>query len=172
MNRGVSSGGRQSSLNYLFKGGEAPKPALKATQAALAANNISAAKPDLVSPLIDVTKQIHAGTSVTRKESRALNEAKKRRVDKGIVVSERRVFIRKNGNMSEESLGCEYFEELKSRLFFQPSTNDKGLYIMHDLINGLAKSVAGEFFIRLDAKTGVCDRVEALVKFRHFSAFN
>nr|GEV11794.1 WPP domain-interacting tail-anchored protein 1-like [Tanacetum cinerariifolium] len=64
MNRGVSSGGGQSSLNYLFGGGETPKPALKATQAAPcetpAANNVSAAKPDLVSPPIDVTKQIPA----------------------------------------------------------------------------------------------------------------
>nr|GEV09702.1 protein SPIRAL1-like 1 [Tanacetum cinerariifolium] len=60
MNRGVSSGGGQSSLNYLFRRGEAPKPALKATQAALAANNMSAAKPDPVSPFIDVTKQIPA----------------------------------------------------------------------------------------------------------------
>nr|GFD17555.1 protein SPIRAL1-like 1 [Tanacetum cinerariifolium] len=64
MNRGVSSGGGQSSLNYLFGGGEAPKPVLKATQAAPcetpAANNVSAAKPDPVSPPIDVTKQIPA----------------------------------------------------------------------------------------------------------------
>nr|GEY77172.1 WPP domain-interacting tail-anchored protein 1-like [Tanacetum cinerariifolium] len=48
MNRGVSSGGGQSPLNYLFWGGEAPKPALKATQAAPcethAANNVSATK--------------------------------------------------------------------------------------------------------------------------------
>nr|GEX04158.1 UDP-glycosyltransferase 73E1-like [Tanacetum cinerariifolium] len=53
-----------SSLNYLFGGGEAPKPALKATQAApcetLAANNVLAAKPDPISHLIDVTKQIPA----------------------------------------------------------------------------------------------------------------
>nr|GEV83840.1 VIN3-like protein 2 [Tanacetum cinerariifolium] len=43
----VSSDGGQSSLNYLFGGGHAPKPALKATQAAPcetpAANNVSAA---------------------------------------------------------------------------------------------------------------------------------
>ncbi|GKF26453.1 SPIRAL1-like protein 1, partial [Tanacetum coccineum] len=116
MNRGVSSGDGQSSLNYLFGGGEAPKPALKATQAALAANNISAAKPDPVSPLVNVTKQIPAAgdhedyskddhevnspqteteigstlhdISVTRKETRALNEAKKRRLDKGKLVFE------------------------------------------------------------------------------------
>nr|GEZ68418.1 protein SPIRAL1-like 1 [Tanacetum cinerariifolium] len=135
MNQGVSIDGGQSSLNYLFGGGEAPKPALKATQAAPyetpAANNVSAAKPDLISPPVDVTKQIPVdeeveeevqnesgdledyleddhevncvqtetdigstshGTSVTRKESRALNEAKKRRVDKGKVASERYSF--------------------------------------------------------------------------------
>nr|GFB78571.1 protein SPIRAL1-like 1 [Tanacetum cinerariifolium] len=64
MNRGVSSGSGQNSLNYLFGGGEAPKPALKATQAAPCetptANNVSAAKSDPVSPPIDVTKQIPA----------------------------------------------------------------------------------------------------------------
>nr|GEV92659.1 cysteine synthase [Tanacetum cinerariifolium] len=62
---GVSSGGGQSSLNYLFGGGEAPKAAPKATQAAScetpAANNVPAAKPDPVSPPVEVTKQIPAG---------------------------------------------------------------------------------------------------------------
>nr|GEV89037.1 protein SPIRAL1-like 1 [Tanacetum cinerariifolium] len=65
MNQGVNSDGGQSSLNYLFGGGEAPKPALKATQAAPcetpATNNVSATKPNPVSPPVDVTKQIHAG---------------------------------------------------------------------------------------------------------------
>nr|GFB43908.1 protein SPIRAL1-like 1 [Tanacetum cinerariifolium] len=65
MNRGVSSGGGQSSLNYLFGGGEAPKAAPKATQAAScetpAANNVPAAKHDPVSPPVEVTKQILAG---------------------------------------------------------------------------------------------------------------
>lgn len=66
MNRGVSSGGGQSSLSYLFGGGEAPTPAPKAaTQTAPsetpAANNVPAAKPGPVSPPVDVTKQIPAG---------------------------------------------------------------------------------------------------------------
>nr|GFC18686.1 protein SPIRAL1-like 1 [Tanacetum cinerariifolium] len=51
-------------FELLVWGGEAPKPALKATQAGpcetLAANNVSAAKPDPVSPPIYVTKQIPA----------------------------------------------------------------------------------------------------------------
>ncbi|KAI7753546.1 hypothetical protein M8C21_032289 [Ambrosia artemisiifolia] len=55
MNRGVSSGGGQSSLSYLFGGDEAPKPAQKATRSETpAANNVTAAKPD-------ATKQIPAG---------------------------------------------------------------------------------------------------------------
>nr|GEY70393.1 protein SPIRAL1-like 1 [Tanacetum cinerariifolium] len=61
---GVSSDGGQSSLNYLFGGGDAPKLALKATQAAPcetpATNNVLAVKPDPVSPSVDVTKQIPA----------------------------------------------------------------------------------------------------------------
>ncbi|KAJ9549095.1 hypothetical protein OSB04_021638 [Centaurea solstitialis] len=66
MNRGGSSGGGQSSLGYLFGSGEAPKPAPKATQAApcetpAAANNVTAAKPDVVSPPVDVAKQVPAG---------------------------------------------------------------------------------------------------------------
>nr|XP_043606920.1 protein SPIRAL1-like 2 [Erigeron canadensis] len=67
MNRGVSSGGGQSSLSYLFGGGDAPKPAPKATtqaapcEAPPAANNVPAAKRDPVSPPVDVTKQIPAG---------------------------------------------------------------------------------------------------------------
>ncbi|KAL7619171.1 hypothetical protein Lser_V15G03628 [Lactuca serriola] len=70
---------------------------------------------------------------------------------------------------SMESLGHQYFEELQSRSFFQHSTNDELLYTMHDLINDLATSVAGEFFCRLDGEMNVSDRNENFEKFRHFS---
>ncbi|CAH1440701.1 unnamed protein product [Lactuca virosa] len=70
---------------------------------------------------------------------------------------------------SMESLGNRYFEELQSRSFFQLSTNDKLTYTMHDLINDLATSVAGEFFCRLDAEMDVSDTNETFEKFRHFS---
>ncbi|KAL7617813.1 hypothetical protein Lser_V15G03618 [Lactuca serriola] len=71
---------------------------------------------------------------------------------------------------SMESLGNRYFEELQSRSFFQLSTNDHKLtYTMHDLINDLATSVAGEFFCRLDAEMDVSDTNETFEKFRHFS---
>ncbi|XP_023767685.1 putative disease resistance protein At3g14460 [Lactuca sativa] len=73
------------------------------------------------------------------------------------------------GNKSMENLGHECFEELKSRSFFQQSTNDELRYTMHDLMNDLATSVAGEFSFRLDGEVDVSDMNEAFDKFRHFS---
>ncbi|KAI3697354.1 hypothetical protein L6452_30315 [Arctium lappa] len=73
-----------------------------------------------------------------------------------------------NVSKSMESLGHEYFAELKSRSLFQPSTNDQTQYIMHDLINDLATNVAGEFFFRLDDKD-IYGGSESLDKFRHIS---
>ncbi|CAH1440659.1 unnamed protein product [Lactuca virosa] len=73
------------------------------------------------------------------------------------------------GNKSMERLGQEYFEELKSRSFFQHSTNDELGYTMHDLINDLATSVAGEFSFRLDGEVDVSYTNETFDKFRHFS---
>ncbi|CAH1412471.1 unnamed protein product [Lactuca virosa] len=51
---------------------------------------------------------------------------------------------------SMERMGVECFEDLLSRSFFQQAPNDKSLFVMHDLMNDLAMSVAGEFFSRLD----------------------
>ncbi|KAI3697378.1 hypothetical protein L6452_30356 [Arctium lappa] len=70
-----------------------------------------------------------------------------------------------NANKSMESFGREYFEELKSRSFFQHLANDESRYTMHGLINDLATSVAGEFFFRLDDKMDN----EASEKLHHFS---
>ncbi|KAB1206789.1 Protein SPIRAL1-like 1 [Morella rubra] len=66
MGRGVSCGGGQSSLGYLFGNGEAPKPATTNTEAApneaQAVNNVPAAKPAAPPPRpVDVSKQIPAG---------------------------------------------------------------------------------------------------------------
>ncbi|KAJ0518739.1 putative P-loop containing nucleoside triphosphate hydrolase, leucine-rich repeat domain superfamily [Helianthus annuus] len=57
---------------------------------------------------------------------------------------------RLEGNRSMENAGHQCFEELLSRSFFQHSTAHKARYTMHDWMNALAKSVAGEFFL-LDA---------------------
>ncbi|KAJ8775131.1 hypothetical protein K2173_020135 [Erythroxylum novogranatense] len=57
-------------------------------------------------------------------------------------------------NMEREVTGEEYFDDLVSRSFFNPNG---GNFIMHDLINDLARSVAGEFCFRLDVDDGSCE---------------
>ncbi|CAH1440881.1 unnamed protein product [Lactuca virosa] len=77
--------------------------------------------------------------------------------------------LQPNGNKSMEILGHQYFEELKSRSFFQHSMNDDVRYTMHDLINDLATSVAGEFVFRLDDEMDSSDKKDTFENFRHFS---
>uniref|UniRef100_A0A251SXK3 Putative NB-ARC n=1 Tax=Helianthus annuus TaxID=4232 RepID=A0A251SXK3_HELAN len=72
-----------------------------------------------------------------------------------------------NATKSPERLGCEYFEILLSRSFFQHAPNDESLFIMHDLMNDLATFVAGEFFLRFDNHMKI--KTEALAKYRHMS---
>jgi hypothetical protein len=49
---------------------------------------------------------------------------------------------------SEEELGNEIFNDLESISFFQKSWSYK--YVMHDLVNDLAKSVSGEFCMQIE----------------------
>ncbi|PWA84177.1 NB-ARC domains-containing protein [Artemisia annua] len=70
---------------------------------------------------------------------------------------------------TQERLGYKCFDELLSRSFFQQSPNDGSLFVMHDLMNDLATSVAGEFFFRLEKKMEKGDRIKALEKLRHMS---
>ncbi|KAJ0717039.1 putative P-loop containing nucleoside triphosphate hydrolase, leucine-rich repeat domain superfamily [Helianthus annuus] len=69
---------------------------------------------------------------------------------------------------TEERLGRKFFEELLSRSFFQPAPNNESLFVMHDLMNDLATSVAGEFFVRLDGEAKKDIDVERL-KYRYMS---
>ncbi|XVE81348.1 hypothetical protein DITRI_Ditri15bG0056500 [Diplodiscus trichospermus] len=59
-------------------------------------------------------------------------------------------------HMKMEEVGHEYFKSLLSRSFFQQSSGDESSFIMHDLINDLAKFVAGEFFCQLEGNKGKC----------------
>lgn len=65
MGRGVSSGGGQSSLGYLFGDGEAPKPSNKEAQPVPEQGNTGSStpssKPTVAPQPVDVTKQIPAG---------------------------------------------------------------------------------------------------------------
>ncbi|XVE68887.1 hypothetical protein DITRI_Ditri09bG0105300 [Diplodiscus trichospermus] len=57
-------------------------------------------------------------------------------------------FFGENENIEEQ--GNKFFKDLVSRSFFQQSSEDKSYFVMHDLINELAKSIAGEFICRLE----------------------
>ncbi|KAF2322325.1 hypothetical protein GH714_011832 [Hevea brasiliensis] len=54
-------------------------------------------------------------------------------------------------NMDTEEIDDSCFQDLASRLFFQPSKTNEYCFTMHDLIHDLAKSVSGEFCKRLEA---------------------
>ncbi|PNX94563.1 CC-NBS-LRR resistance protein [Trifolium pratense] len=52
---------------------------------------------------------------------------------------------------SEEELGNDFFHDLESISFFQQSIKrDDEFLVMHDLVNDLAKSVSGEFCLRIE----------------------
>lgn len=61
MGRGVSAGGGQSSLGYLFGGGEAPSAPQAAQNRGNATNVNPSPKPAAVSQPPEATKQIPAG---------------------------------------------------------------------------------------------------------------
>ncbi|XP_059436522.1 putative disease resistance RPP13-like protein 1 [Corylus avellana] len=54
------------------------------------------------------------------------------------------------GDKQMEDLGSQYFQDLLSRSFFQQSSGDRSRFLMHDLINDLAKWVAGDFCFRIE----------------------
>ncbi|XP_027174727.1 putative disease resistance RPP13-like protein 1 [Coffea eugenioides] len=67
-------------------------------------------------------------------------------------------------NKRIEDVGDEYFCELRQRAFFQKSSDDS--FYMHDLINDLANSVSGKYYVRLEDH----HQQQSLVnKVRHFS---
>ncbi|KAL3840776.1 hypothetical protein ACJIZ3_025367 [Penstemon smallii] len=53
---------------------------------------------------------------------------------------------------TKEQLGIMCFNELLSRSFFQPISGSDSIFVMHDLINDLAQSVAGGTCYRVDEK--------------------
>ncbi|KAJ7982301.1 Disease resistance protein [Quillaja saponaria] len=64
-----------------------------------------------------------------------------------------------------EEVGNEYFCDLLSRCFFQQSSSNKTCFVMHDLLNDLAKFVSGEFCFRLEGD----EAQNIATKTRHFS---
>ncbi|KAJ0860325.1 putative P-loop containing nucleoside triphosphate hydrolase, leucine-rich repeat domain superfamily [Helianthus annuus] len=70
---------------------------------------------------------------------------------------------------TKETLGHKFFDELLSRSFFQHAPNNESLFVMHDLMNELATSVATEFYLRLDNESGKNIKKMKLDKYRHMS---
>ncbi|KAG5113430.1 hypothetical protein JHK82_036699 [Glycine max] len=64
---------------------------------------------------------------------------------------------------SQEEIGEQYFNDLLSRSFFQRSSREK-CFVMHDLLNDLAKYVCGDICFRLEV-----DKPDSISKVRHFS---
>ncbi|KAJ0672812.1 putative P-loop containing nucleoside triphosphate hydrolase, leucine-rich repeat domain superfamily [Helianthus annuus] len=70
---------------------------------------------------------------------------------------------------TKEHVGQEFFDELLSRSFFQQAPNNESLFVMHDLMNDLATSVATDFFLRLDNESEKNIRMEMFQKYRHMA---
>ncbi|KAJ0672876.1 putative P-loop containing nucleoside triphosphate hydrolase, leucine-rich repeat domain superfamily [Helianthus annuus] len=70
---------------------------------------------------------------------------------------------------TKEPLGHKFFDELLSRSFFHHAPNNESLFVMHDLMNDLATSVATEFYLRLDNASEKNIKKMKLDKYRHMS---
>ncbi|KAG5539279.1 hypothetical protein RHGRI_019741 [Rhododendron griersonianum] len=69
-----------------------------------------------------------------------------------------------------EDLGCDYFRELSSRSFFQPSSRGEvSRFVMHDLINDLAQFVARRICFRMEEKLENNEGHTIITKARHSS---
>ncbi|MED6174843.1 hypothetical protein PIB30_072879 [Stylosanthes scabra] len=69
-------------------------------------------------------------------------------------------------NNTLENIGGAYFDELVARSFFQRSSNNENLFVMHDLIHDLATFLAGKFYFKLQ-KIGNLHMIDN--KARHLS---
>ncbi|MED6186513.1 hypothetical protein PIB30_067410 [Stylosanthes scabra] len=52
-------------------------------------------------------------------------------------------------NVTPENIGCAYFDELVARSFFQPSSTNEKLFVMHDLMHDLASFCGEKFYFKL-----------------------
>ncbi|CAL5382480.1 unnamed protein product [Camellia sinensis] len=79
-------------------------------------------------------------------------------------------FIQQQREKQMEDVGGEYFRELLSRSFFQPSrTGESSKFVMHDLINDLAQVVARETCFRLEDILKYPEQCKIIKKARHSS---
>ncbi|KAK9217344.1 hypothetical protein WN943_005971 [Citrus x changshan-huyou] len=75
---------------------------------------------------------------------------------------------KESGNPNED-LGRKFFQELRSRSFFQQSSNNKSRFVMHDLVNDLAQWAAGEIYFTMEYNSEVNKQQSFSKNFRHLS---
>jgi Leucine-rich repeat (LRR) protein len=77
-------------------------------------------------------------------------------------------FLQEPQNKTMEEVGNDYFLDLVSRSLFQQSSGDKSCFVMHDLVNDLAKFVSGQFIFRLEGDSfyGIANKTRHLSYFR------
>ncbi|KDO41168.1 hypothetical protein CISIN_1g045303mg [Citrus sinensis] len=68
-----------------------------------------------------------------------------------------------------EDLGREFVRELHSRSLFQQSSKGASRFVMHDLINDLARWAAGELYFRMEDTLAGENRQKFSQSLRHFS---
>jgi hypothetical protein len=59
-------------------------------------------------------------------------------------------FLKETTNKRMEEVGKDYFLDLASRSLLEQSSGNKSGFVMHDLVNDLAKFVSGKFTFRLE----------------------
>ncbi|KAB1227684.1 putative disease resistance RPP13-like protein 1 [Morella rubra] len=74
-------------------------------------------------------------------------------------------FLQQSKEKTMEQVGEDYFTDLVSRSLFQKSCDDEFCFVMHDLVNDLARFVSGQFCFRLEGDSAH----EIGNKTRHFS---
>jgi Leucine-rich repeat (LRR) protein len=74
-------------------------------------------------------------------------------------------FLKESRNKRMEEVGEDYFHDLASRSLLEQSSGNKSSFVMHDLVNDLAKFVSGQFTFRLE----VDHSHEIVEKTRHLS---
>ncbi|XP_059440562.1 putative disease resistance RPP13-like protein 1 [Corylus avellana] len=77
-------------------------------------------------------------------------------------------FLQEPKNKTMEEVGNDYFLDLVSRSLFQQSSGDKSCFVIHDLVNDLAKFVSGQFIFRPEGVSfhGIVNTTRHLSYFR------
>ncbi|XP_024038856.1 putative disease resistance RPP13-like protein 1 [Citrus clementina] len=75
---------------------------------------------------------------------------------------------KESGNPNED-LGRKFFQELRSRSFFQQSSNNKSRFVMHDLVNDLAQWAAGDIYFTMEYTSEVNKQQSFSKNLRHLS---